>query len=90
MTAFIPMVDKNIVNNGKSLSEIYEKEKKKKMQASVIKFKNKTPKWNKNIEAYVLNFYGRATISSIKNFIMIKANENEDADARVLFGKFGK
>ncbi len=55
-----------------------------------MKFKNKTPKWNKNIEAYVLNFYGRATISSIKNFIMIKANENEDADARVLFGKFGK
>lgn len=55
-----------------------------------MKFKNKTPKWNKNIEAYVLNFYGRATISSIKNFIMIKVNENEDADARVLFGKFGK
>jgi hypothetical protein len=37
----------------------------------VLKFKNKTPKWSKEVGAYVLNFGGRATVSSIKNFIMV-------------------
>ena len=38
----------------------------------------------------MLNFYGRATVSSIKNFVMIGENEKDNAAPRVLFGKFGK
>lgn len=38
----------------------------------------------------MLNFKGRATVSSIKNFMMIGEREGEEATERVLFGKFGK
>ena len=38
----------------------------------------------------MLNFYGRASIASIKNFVMIGENERESEYPRVLFGKFGK
>jgi hypothetical protein len=70
MSAFIPHEVVSIVSS-KSLNQIYANEKKKKRTPTVKKYKNKSPKWNKEISAYVLNFYGRATVSSIKNFIMI-------------------
>jgi hypothetical protein len=56
----------------------------------VLKYKNKCPKWNKSLGAYVLNFNGRASVSSIKNFIFIKEEETERAEGTVLFGKFGR
>ena len=55
-----------------------------------MKFRNKVPKWCDQTGSYVLNFYGRATVSSIKNFILIGENEKDNASPRVLFGKFGK
>lgn len=88
MSAFIPSSQPLI--NKKRLNELYEHEKKKQLPTTVRKFRNKTPKWNASIEAYVLNFYGRATVSSIKNFIMVGERDNENAEPKVLFGKFGK
>eukprot|EP00826_Nyctotherus_ovalis_P029851 TRINITY_DN2367_c0_g4_i2.p1 TRINITY_DN2367_c0_g4~~TRINITY_DN2367_c0_g4_i2.p1 ORF type:complete len:118 (-),score=43.22 TRINITY_DN2367_c0_g4_i2:134-487(-) len=39
---------------------------------------NKPPTWNNEIKAYVLDFYGRITQPSIKNFQLINpSNENE-------------
>ena len=52
----------------------------------VEKFINKYPRWNKEIGAYVLNFKGRATHSSIKNFIIVKSEEEKNL---ILFGKVG-
>lgn len=88
MSAFLPGNQPLI--SKKRLNELYEYERKKQIPATVGKFRNKTPKWNPNIEAYVLNFFGRATVSSIKNFIMVGERDNENADPKVLFGKFGK
>lgn len=34
---------------------------------------NKTPKWNEGVGAYVLNFHGRVTMASVKNFQLIQA-----------------
>jgi hypothetical protein len=49
---------------------------------------NKPPKWNDQVGAYVLNFGGRVTQASVKNFQLVQP---EDMDAVVLqFGRVEK
>jgi len=49
---------------------------------------NKPPRWNEQVGAYVLNFKGRVTMASVKNFQLVTP---EDEDRIVLqFGKVGK
>jgi tubby-related protein 1 len=50
--------------------------------------RNKPPKWNDAIGAFVLNFNGRVTMASVKNFQLV---ENEDSeDVYLQFGRVGK
>ena len=49
---------------------------------------NKPPAWNAAVGAYVLNFNGRVTEASVKNFQLV---DKEDIDHVILqFGKCGK
>lgn len=49
---------------------------------------NKPPRWNDQVGAYVLNFNGRVTMASVKNFQLV---EPEEQDAVLLqFGRVGK
>ena len=49
---------------------------------------NKPPRWNEQVGAYVLNFNGRVTMASVKNFQLVTP---DDHDAVVLqFGRVGK
>jgi len=49
---------------------------------------NKTPRWNERLRAYVLNFGGRVTLPSVKNFQLVQA---EDPETVVLqFGRTAK
>ena len=49
---------------------------------------NKPPRWNDSVGAYVLNFNGRVTMASVKNFQLINP---EDQERVVLqFGRVGK
>lgn len=49
---------------------------------------NKPPRWNEQVGAYVLNFQGRVTMASVKNFQLV---DPEFQDTVVLqFGKVGK
>merc|ERR1719223_1314180 len=49
---------------------------------------NKPPRWNEQVGAYVLNFNGRVTMASVKNFQLVTP---EDQDTVVLqFGRVGK
>ncbi len=49
---------------------------------------NKPPKWNEQVGAYVLNFNGRVTMASVKNFQLVSP---DDHDRIVLqFGRTGK
>lgn len=45
------------------------------------------PDWDADLEAYVLNFNGRVTEASIKNFIIV--DEGTDK-VRMLFGRVAK
>ncbi|XP_059960952.1 tubby protein homolog isoform X2 [Mesoplodon densirostris] len=42
---------------------------------SVIELQNKTPVWNDDTQSYVLNFHGRVTQASVKNFQIIHGND---------------
>ena len=39
--------------------------------SNVIRFRNKSPRWNERLKSYALNFGGRVKQASIKNFILI-------------------
>lgn len=44
---------------------------------SVIELHNKTPVWKDDTQSYVLNFHGRVTQASVKNFQIIHDNDRE-------------
>ncbi|KAH7284612.1 hypothetical protein KP509_34G062400 [Ceratopteris richardii] len=63
--------------------------------------KNKAPRWHEQLQCWCLNFRGRVTIASVKNFQLVAANASEAADLpsssqndhdKVIlqFGKVGK
>jgi tubby-related protein 1 len=55
---------------------------------SMMVLQNKPPKWNEQVGAYVLNFGGRVTMASVKNFQLMSP---DDPDTVVLqFGRTGK
>ncbi|XP_052001601.1 tubby protein homolog isoform X2 [Xyrauchen texanus] len=43
---------------------------------NVIELHNKTPVWNDDTQSYVLNFHGRVTQASVKNFQIIHDNDH--------------
>ena len=40
-------------------------------QEGILELHNKTPVWNDDTQSYVLNFHGRVTQASVKNFQVI-------------------
>jgi len=57
--------------------------------ADIQILKNKPPKWNEQVGAYVLNFNGRVTRASVKNFQLY--NPAKDPEAVIMqFGRVGK
>lgn len=44
---------------------------KTKNMDNLIELHNKTPVWNDDTQSYVLNFHGRVTQASVKNFQVV-------------------
>mmetsp|Transcript_8789 Transcript_8789/g.14855 ORF Transcript_8789/g.14855 Transcript_8789/m.14855 type:complete len:497 (+) Transcript_8789:72-1562(+) len=66
-----------------------ERYKAAKNDGDVQILKNKQPKWNDQVGAYVLNFNGRVTRASVKNFQL--CNMARDPDTVLMqFGRVGK
>lgn len=53
---------------------ITEKWKRKDM-TDLVELRNKAPVWNEETQSYVLNFHGRVTQASVKNFQIIHEND---------------
>lgn len=53
---------------------IIEKWKRKDMN-DLVELHNKTPIWNEETQSYVLNFHGRVTQASVKNFQIVHSND---------------
>ena len=54
-------------------------------QQDTVVMRNKPPKWNEQLSAYCLNFRGRVTHASVKNFQLVS-----DADPEAVLLQFGK
>ena len=54
-------------------------------QLDTIVMRNTPPKWNEQLSAYCLNFKGRVTQASVKNFQLVS-----EADAHAVLLQFGK
>ncbi|XP_071791262.1 tubby-related protein 3-like [Asterias amurensis] len=50
---------------------------KAKNMENLLELHNKTPVWNDDTQSYVLNFHGRVTQASVKNFQVVHANDPE-------------
>ncbi|CAA0808718.1 Tubby-like F-box protein 7 [Striga hermonthica] len=68
--------------------------KMKKPETTVLK--NKAPRWHENLQCWCLNFHGRVTVASVKNFQLVatvdqsQPNGIGDEDTvRLQFGKVG-
>ena len=46
---------------------------------NLIELHNKTPTWNEDTQSYVLNFHGRVTQASVKNFQIV-----HDSDGKLI------
>lgn len=57
----------------------------------LVCLENKPPSWNNEVGAYVLNFNGRVTMASVKNFQLCKqTGDDEQQDQVMQFGRTGK
>ncbi|KAL0406729.1 UNVERIFIED_CONTAM: Tubby-like F-box protein 7 [Sesamum latifolium] len=58
--------------------------------------KNKAPRWHEHLECWCLNFHGRVTVASVKNFQLVATMDQSQPDGRgdgetvlLQFGKVG-
>ncbi|XP_057771951.1 tubby-like F-box protein 6 [Salvia miltiorrhiza] len=57
--------------------------------------RNKSPRWHEQLQCWCLNFHGRVTVASVKNFQLVASPENgvagpEHEKVILQFGKVGK
>ncbi|KAG6510402.1 hypothetical protein ZIOFF_028412 [Zingiber officinale] len=65
------------------------------MKEDNLILKNKNPRWHEQLQCWCLNFRGRVTVASVKNFQLVASEENgpapqEDEKVVLQFGKVGK
>jgi len=93
MKVMVPRIDaegqRRVLKPTSNQESMLERYKVLKDDPDVMILKNKPPKWNDQVGAYVLNFNGRVTRASVKNFQL--SDPKEDADVVVMqFGRVGK
>lgn len=62
---------------------------------SPLVLRNKAPRWHEQLQCWCLNFHGRVTVASVKNFQLVASPENGEAGPEhekviLQFGKVGK
>ncbi|CAA0825499.1 Tubby-like F-box protein 3 [Striga hermonthica] len=59
----------------------------------MLVLKNKAPRWHEQLQCWCLNFNGRVTVASVKNFQLVASSEGsgqeEDNNVILQFGKVG-
>ncbi|XP_064948029.1 tubby-like F-box protein 6 isoform X2 [Musa acuminata AAA Group] len=65
------------------------------LKEEMLVLKNKAPRWHEQLQCWCLNFRGRVTVASVKNFQLVASEENgssnqEEEKVILQFGKVGK
>lgn len=55
---------------------------------NLIELHNKAPVWNDETQSYVLNFHGRVTHASVKNFQIVHSNDRKSIGRVTMQGQF--
>ncbi|CAN4112821.1 unnamed protein product [Withania somnifera] len=87
-------VDFPIGSSGSSLPMQFLLIQIKSREVSLV-LKNKSPRWHEQLQCWCLNFHGRVTVASVKNFQLVASPENgvagpENEKVILQFGKVGK
>jgi len=88
-------------NRETSTGEDNEDEVEMKMKNRPLVLRNKSPRWHEQLECWCLNFRGRVTVASVKNFQLVASTQSlagpptpqapPDHDKIILqFGKIGR
>ncbi|XP_066586249.1 protein king tubby [Prorops nasuta] len=88
MTVIIPGIgadNKRVDISPQDESETLLESYKMKNMDNLIELHNKTPVWNDDTQSYVLNFHGRVTQASVKNFQVV-----HDSDVDYVVMQFGR
>ena len=64
-------IDFKAISNNDGLVDRF----KSKNLDGILELHNKTPVWNEETQSYVLNFHGRVTQASVKNFQIVHDND---------------
>ncbi|MCE0481786.1 Tubby-like F-box protein 6 [Datura stramonium] len=99
-------VDFPMGNSGSSLPIRFLRSKSSRLEKSLsgsietqregsLVLKNKAPRWHEQLQCWCLNFHGRVTVASVKNFQLVASPENgvagpEHEKVILQFGKVGK
>lgn len=61
-------------------------------QEGMLNLRNKAPRWHEQLQCWCLNFNGRVTVASVKNFQLVASLEDGSEHESVIlqFGKVGK
>ncbi|XP_065863561.1 tubby-like F-box protein 6 isoform X2 [Euphorbia lathyris] len=65
------------------------------LSGTSLVLRNKAPRWHEQLQCWCLNFHGRVTVASVKNFQLVASQENRLTGAEhekiiLQFGKVGK
>uniref|UniRef100_A0A0N5A3P2 Tubby-like protein n=1 Tax=Parastrongyloides trichosuri TaxID=131310 RepID=A0A0N5A3P2_PARTI len=90
MTVIIPGIYDSDIGSRKEFRPISDKDTileryKSKRTDGLVVMQNKSPQWNEDTQSYVLNFHGRVTQASVKNFQII-----HEADPDYIVMQFGR
>lgn len=90
MQVAIPAIDENdqVSSSFRPGEENLLERIKDKNFRNVVYMINKPPRWNDQVGAYVLNFNGRVTMASVKNFQLVDPEEQNTV--LLQFGRVGK
>ncbi|EDV19714.1 uncharacterized protein TRIADDRAFT_33067, partial [Trichoplax adhaerens] len=78
MTILIPGMDANqerVAVRPRNANETLLERWKSGRMDNLLELHNKAPEWNDNTQSYVLNFHGRVTQASVKNFQVVHDND---------------
>lgn len=76
--------------------ESFQPELQSSENEGLLVLRNKAPRWHEQLQCWCLNFNGRVTVASVKNFQLVASPENgaaagqEHENVILQFGKVGK